>query len=33
LRQRNLRRAAGGEGRLAWDGPFPESLTVEFDPS
>ncbi|MBV8710577.1 MAG: cytochrome P450 [Solirubrobacterales bacterium] len=33
LRQPNLRRAPGPPGRLAWDGPFPNSLTVTFDQS
>lgn len=28
-----LRRAAGPAGRLRWDGPFPDSLPVEFDAS
>jgi cytochrome P450 len=31
LRKRNLRRAAGEAGKLQVDGPFPSSLTVEFD--
>ena len=31
LRQKNLRRAPGTAGELAYDGPFPRSLTVEFD--
>ena len=31
LRRRNLRRAAGEAGTLRKDGPFPSSLTVEFD--
>jgi cytochrome P450 len=33
LRQRNVRRAPGEAGRLRWQGPFPDSLSVEFDPS
>jgi cytochrome P450 len=33
LKQSNLRRAPGSEGRLAWNGPFPDSLRVTFDPS
>ena len=33
LRQPNVRRAPGAAGRLAWDGPFPNSLRVAFDPS
>jgi cytochrome P450 len=32
LRQRNLRRAAGADGSLQFDGSFPSSLTLEFDP-
>lgn len=31
LKKRNLRRAAGEAGKLQVDGPFPSSLTVEFD--
>ena len=31
LRKRNLRRAEGEAGKLQVDGPFPSSLTVEFD--
>jgi cytochrome P450 len=31
LRKRNLRRADGEAGKLQVDGPFPSSLTVEFD--
>lgn len=31
LRMRNLRRAPGDAGKLQKDGPFPASLTVEFD--
>ena len=31
--RRGLRRAPGRAGRLGWDGPFPDSLTVEFDPA
>jgi cytochrome P450 len=27
-----LRRARGRDGRIAWDGPFPGSLVLEFDP-
>ena len=27
----NLRRAAGKAGRIAWDGPFPGRLILEFD--
>lgn len=33
LSQRNLRRADGGAGQLAWQDAFPDSLTVEFDRS
>ena len=33
VKQSNLRRAPGSAGRLAWDGPFPDSLRVAFDPS
>ncbi|HEX3975583.1 MAG TPA: hypothetical protein VHW96_04925 [Solirubrobacteraceae bacterium] len=33
LTQPNLRRAPGSAGRLTWDGPFPDSLKVAFDPS
>ena len=32
LRQKNLRRARGEAGRLSWRGPFPRSMTLEFDP-
>lgn len=31
LRLRNLRRAPGGEGRMKFEGPFPDRLVVEFD--
>jgi Dyp-type peroxidase family len=31
LRKRNLRRAAGEAGKLQVDGPFPSTMTVEFD--
>jgi hypothetical protein len=31
LREANLRRGPGAEGRLEWKGPFPNSLWVEFD--
>jgi cytochrome P450 len=31
LRRRNLRRAAGEAGRLAYRGPFPLTMTVQFD--
>jgi cytochrome P450 len=31
LRKENLRRAPGDAGKLTVDGPFPSSLTVEFD--
>jgi cytochrome P450 len=31
LRLPNLRRAAGGAGRVAYDGSFPERLILEFD--
>jgi cytochrome P450 len=31
LRQRNLRRASGTEGKLHFDGPSPSSLVVEYD--
>jgi len=31
VRLPGLRRAAGGEGRLVYDGPFPERLVVAFD--
>jgi cytochrome P450 len=33
LLQRNLRRAPGEAGQLAWRGAFPDSLVVEFDPA
>lgn len=33
LKQSNLRRVPGPAGRLTWDGPFPDSLKVAFDPS
>jgi cytochrome P450 len=33
LVRRNLRRAPGDAGRLAWSNAFPASLTVEFDPA
>lgn len=32
LRLRNLRRAPGSEGRMRFEGPFPDRLVVEFDP-
>lgn len=32
LRLKGLRRTAGREGDLQWDGPFPRHLTLEFDP-
>ncbi|MCY1082946.1 cytochrome P450 [Archangium lansingense] len=32
LRLRNLRRANGGEGRMKFEGPFPNRLVVEFEP-
>jgi cytochrome P450 len=32
LRRRNLRRAPGAAGSLAWEGPFPSGMTLEFDP-
>jgi cytochrome P450 len=32
LRLRNLRRAPGGEGRMTFEGPFPDRLVVKFDP-
>ncbi|HYO55228.1 cytochrome P450 [Archangium sp.] len=32
LRLRNLRRAPGGEGRMRFEGPFPDRLVVEFEP-
>ena len=31
LRLPNLRRAAGQDGRIAWDGPFPDRLILEFN--
>ncbi len=31
VRLKNLRRASGPTGRIAWDGPFPERLILEFD--
>jgi cytochrome P450/glutathione S-transferase len=31
LRLTNLRRAPGRVGRIAWDGPFPDRLVLEFD--
>lgn len=31
LRLPNLRRAKGSEGRIAYDGPFPDRLILEFD--
>ena len=31
LRQQGLRRAAGDEGQMRFDGPFPDSLIVAFD--
>ena len=32
LSRRNLRRAEGAAGKLQFDGSFPSSLTLEFDP-
>jgi cytochrome P450 len=32
LRLPGLRRAPGREGRIAYDGPFPEHLVVAFGP-
>ncbi len=32
LKTRNLRRAPGDAGKLQFNGPFPSSLTLEFDP-
>jgi len=32
LRLKNLRRAPGKDGRVAYVGPFPEHFSVEFDP-
>jgi len=32
LRLPNLRRAPAGDGRVAYEGPFPERLILEFDP-
>ena len=32
LRLKNLRRASGKDGRVAYVGPFPERFSVEFDP-
>ncbi|MGH9282576.1 MAG: cytochrome P450, partial [Acidimicrobiales bacterium] len=32
VRLPGLRRAPGAEGRLVYDGPFPDRLVVEFDP-
>jgi len=32
LRQRNLRRAAGADGKLQYDGAFPDRQILEFDP-
>jgi cytochrome P450 len=31
LRLPNLRRASGTAGRIAYDGPFPDRLVLEFD--
>lgn len=31
LRPRNPRRAPGGEGRMNFEGPFPDRLVVELD--
>jgi cytochrome P450 len=31
LRLPNLRRAPGSAGRIAYDGPFPDRLILEFD--
>jgi cytochrome P450 len=31
VRLPNLRRAPGHAGRIAYDGPFPERLVLEFD--
>lgn len=33
LRLPNLRREEGARGRIAWDGPFPEHLVLQFDAS
>ena len=32
LRLPGLRRAAGSEGRVLYDGPFPDRFILEFDP-
>jgi hypothetical protein len=32
LRLKNLRRAAGSDGEIAYDGPFPDRWILEFDP-
>jgi cytochrome P450 len=31
LQRKNLRRAAGASGQLTMTGPYPSSLSVEFD--
>jgi hypothetical protein len=31
LRMNNLRRASGNEGKITYDGPFPDRLVLEFD--
>jgi cytochrome P450 len=33
LQRKNLRRAAGANGQLTMTGPYPSSLSVEFDPA
>jgi cytochrome P450 len=33
LRLPNLRRASGSDGRILYEGPFPDRLILEFDPS
>lgn len=32
LRLDNLRRASGRDGRIVYEGPFPDRLLLEFDP-
>ena len=33
LQRKNLRRAVGASGKLMMTGPYPSSLSVEFDPA
>lgn len=33
LKRNNLRRAAGAEGQMQLDGPFPSHMVLEFDPA